>query len=495
MRLLERGTMTMMRKALIGLLVFFVALGLFAMWVLRGDTAQYDLDKTTGPKPQLAEAAPQWFPTLGIAKPVGWADGAAPVAAAGLVVTRFADKLNHPRTLTVLANGDVLAAETNGPPQRGPGGITGLVMGYLMSSAGAGEPSPNKIVVLRDITGDGVADQRFAMNNPGLNSPFGMVLREGRLYVANHDAVVSWPFMPGQTTLEGKPEKLMDLPGDGNHWARNLLLSADGKLLYVTVGSASNIGERGLDEEKGRAAIYEYDFARKSSRIYAQGLRNPNGLDWNPRSGELWTTVNERDMLGSDLVPDYLTNVPVGAQYGWPWVYWKKNIDWRVTDPMPRDMFAYVRKPEYGLGSHVAPLGLAFAKGGNRMGERFASGAFVARHGSWNRKPLAGYDLVFVAFDANGNALPKPPVPVLTGFLTKDDKAQGRPTWVTFAKDGALLVSDDTSGVIWRVVAPGAKPAAEIAAIPATPMPSAPKPGTKFIIKPTMDSDLTKPQP
>ena len=200
-------------------------------------------------------------------------------------------------------------------------------------------------------------------------------------------------------------------------------------------------------------------------------------------------------MLGSDLVPDYLTNVPLGAQYGWPWAYWKKNLDWRVKDPMPQFLLEYVRKPEYGLGAHVAPLGLAFARGGNLMGDRFASGAFVARHGSWNRKPLSGYDVVFVRFDNNGNVLPAPPVPVLTGFLTKENTTHGRPVWVTFAKDGALLVSDDTAGVIWRVVAPGAKPAAAIAEIPPTPMPPAPKPGAKFIVRPSTDSDLLKPQP
>lgn len=484
--------MTILRKTLIGLFLVLVATGLFAIWVLRGDTAQFALETTTGPKPQLAEAAPQWFPTVGIAKPVGWADGAVPVAAAGLAVTLFADKLDHPRNLYVLPNGDVLAAETNGPPQRGPGGITGLIMGYLLSSAGAGAPSPNKIAVLRDSNGDGKADQRFEMSNPALSSPFGLALREGRLYVANHDSVVSWPFTPGQTTLPGEPERLMDLPGGGNHWARNLLLSSDGSRLYVTVGSSSNIAEQGIAAERGRAAIHEYDFAKRSKRMFAEGLRNPNGLDWNPHSGELWTTVNERDMLGSDLVPDYLTNVPLGAQYGWPWAYWKKNIDWRVTDPMPQDLLEYVRKPEYGLGSHVAPLGLAFARGGNLMGEQFSSGAFVARHGSWNRKPLSGYDVVFVRFDANGNALPTPPVPVLTGFLTKDNSTHGRPTWVAFAKDGALLVSDDTGGVIWRVTAPGARPAANIAAIVATPMPPPPKADAKYIVRPSTTSDLLK---
>ncbi len=486
--------MTVLRKSLIGLGLLVLAGGLLLVWLLQGDTAQHSLAATTGPKPVLVEPAPQMFPTLGIAKPIGWAANEAPEPAKGFAVTRFADKLDHPRNVYVLANGDVMVAETNGPPQRGPGGITGLVMGYLLSAAGAGDPSPNKLVILRDGNGDGVAEQRFVMTNPALASPFGLALREGRLYVANHDAVVSWPFAPGQTTLAGKPEKLMDLPAAGNHWVRNLLLSPDGTKLYVTVGSSSNIAENGIALEKGRAAIHEYDFTTKSAREFAGGLRNPNGLDWNPRSGELWTTVNERDMLGSDLVPDYLTNVPLGAQYGWPWAYWKKNIDWRVNEPMPEYLLEYVRKPEYGLGAHVAPLGLAFARGGNIMGERFSSGAFIARHGSWNRKPLSGYDVVFVRFDARGNALQDPPEPVLTGFLTKDNKAHGRPAWVAFAKDGALLVSDDVGGVIWRVTAPGARPAAPIAEIAATPLPSQPKEPRRFIVRPTADSDLTKPQ-
>ena len=487
--------MTLLRKILIGLLVVVVAGGLFIAWAMRGDPAQYTLDQLSGPKPKLAEPSAQTIPTVVVAEPVGWKANEAPVAAQGLAVSRFADGLDHPRAVTVLPNGDVLVAETNAPPGRGPGGITGLVMNWLFRKVGAGGPSPNKIVLLRDTNGDGKADQKFVMDNPALDSPFGMVFRDGRLIIANHNAVLSYPYALGQTTLPGKPEKLMDLPGGGNHWARNLLLSADGSKLYVTVGSSSNIAENGIDQEKGRAAIHEYDFAKHRSREFAGGLRNPNGLDWNPHSGELWTVVNERDMLGSDLVPDYLTNVPLGAQYGWPWAYWKKNIDWRVKEPMPEYMLEYTRKPEYALGSHVAPLGLAFSRGGNVMGDRFAQGAFIARHGSWNRRPLSGYDVVFVGFDDRGNVKPTPPITILSGFLTAEGRAHGRPTWVAFAKDGALLVSDDVGGVIWRVVAPGAKPAAEIVPIKATPMPPPPPADAKFIAKPNEDSDLLKPQP
>jgi glucose/arabinose dehydrogenase len=486
--------MTLVRKILIGLVLFIAAVGLFLYWAVRGDPAQYSLDQLSGPKPTLAEPAPQTIPTVVTADPVGWKASEAPVAAQGLTVTRFADGLEHPRTVVTLSNGDVLVAETNSPPSRGPGGITGMVMNYLFKKVGAGGPSPNKIVLLRDGDGDGKAEQRFVMTNPALNSPFGMVYRDGHLIIANHDAVLSYPYQLGDTSLPGKPEKLMDLPGGGNHWARNLLLSADGNSLFVTVGSSSNIAENGLDAEKGRAAIHEYDFTKHKPREYAGGLRNPNGLDFNPRSGELWTVVNERDMLGSDLVPDYLTNVPLGAQYGWPWAYWKKNIDWRVKEPMPEYMLEYTRKPEYGLGSHVAPLGLAFARGGNLMGDRFASGAFIARHGSWNRRPLSGYDVVFVRFDNLGNVLSSPPVPVLSGFLTDKGAAHGRPTWVAFAKDGALLVSDDVGGVIWRVVAPGAKPAAAIEAIAATPLPPQRKMG-RIVVRPDTESALSKPNP
>ncbi|MBB3859873.1 glucose/arabinose dehydrogenase [Novosphingobium hassiacum] len=485
--------MNLIKKILIAIVVIIAIIAAYIAWSIHGTSAQYSLADTTGTRPKLADPDEQTIPTIKTADPIGWKDGEAPVAAQGLVVTRFADKLDHPRTVVTLPNGDVLVAETNSPPRKDDGGITGMVMGYLFKKVGAGGTSPNKIVLLRDANGDGTAEQRFVMENPALDSPFGMAFRDGRLLVANHNAVVSFPYALGQTTLSGTPEKLMDLPGGGNHWARNLLLSPDGNLLYVTVGSASNIAEGGIEAEKGRAAIHEYDFTKKRAREFASGLRNPNGLDWNPNSQELWTTVNERDMLGSDLVPDYLTNVPFGAAYGWPWAYWKKNIDWRVEAPMPQYLMEYVRKPEYGLGAHVAALGLTFSKGGNRMGAKFASGAFIARHGSWNRRPLSGYDVVFVGFDDRGNVLKKPPVPVLTGFLTDDENARGRPTWVAFAKDGALLVSDDTGGVIWRVTAPGAQPAAAITPLPTRQAPPQPKGTGKFIMKPNAESDLVKP--
>jgi glucose/arabinose dehydrogenase len=340
-----------------------------------------------------------------------------------------------------------------------------------MGRVGAGGPSPDKIVLLRDGDGDGKAEQRFSFREKDLASPSGMAWGAGKLYVANHNAVLAFDFTPGATALTGAPKKLMDLPGGGNHWMRNLLLSPDGKKLYIAVGSSSNIGENGMDQEANRAAILELDLASGRHRLYAGGLRNPNGMAWNPSTGELWTVVNERDMLGPDLVPDYLTNVPVGAQYGWPWVYWKDIQDWRVKDPVPDFLTEYTRKPEYALGAHVAALGLLFSTGGNLMGGNYANGAFIARHGSWNRKPLSGYDVIFVPFDANGN--PKGQArPILTGFLTaKGDEAHGRPVWLAWDKTGGLLVSDDTAGIIWRVLSPGATPSVAPKPVASTPLP------------------------
>lgn len=449
------------RKVLVGLgLVLLLAIGVGA-WLLHGNPTDRPLAATTGRDPQLVDPEPERIPTVGVAKPIGWAAGETPTAAAGLTVNRFAEGLNHPRVMLTLPNGDVIVAETN-RPGKGPGGITGLVMKALFARAGAGGDSPDTLVLLRDGNGDGVAEQRFVLRKAqGLVSPSGLAWHDGTLFVANHDAVLAFAYPLGATRLTGAPRKLMDLPGGGNHWMRNLLLSPDATRLYVAVGSSSNIAEDGIKAEDGRAAIWELTLATGRARQYAGGLRNPNGMDWNPATDELWTVVNERDQLGGDLVPDYLTNVPIGVQYGWPWFYWKDKQDDRVKEPMPLYLNEYVRKPEYALGAHVAPLGLKFAAAGNRLGTHFGNGAFVARHGSWNRKPASGYDVVFITFDGNGNPRGQP-VPVLGGFLTRKGDTHGRPTWLAFDRTGALLVSDDTAGIIWRVIAPGAQPVAGV---------------------------------
>jgi len=452
--------MRILKKIAIGLLVVLLILGVAAWWIIRGDPAEYTVAEVSGTDPKLAEPDPQTIPTVGVVKPIGWPDGAAPKAAEGLVVTRFAEGLEHPRIIYPMPNGDILVAESNAPARivAGGGGITNFIAGLLFARAGAGVPSPNKLVLLRDADGDGRAEERHELRSD-LSSPSGIAWQDGKLYVANHDALLRFDYAEGATALTGAPVKLLDLPPAGNHWMRNLLLSEDGKKLYIAVGSSSNIGDAGIDAEANRAAIHELDLASGMARVYGAGLRNPNGLAWNPWSGELWVTVNERDQLGSDLVPDYLTNVPVGVNYGWPWVYWGDKIDDRVKDPMPNFLTEYTRVPEYALGPHVAALGLAFTREGSRMGNAFGQGAFIARHGSWNRKPLAGYDVVFVRFDERGNPLGKP-VQVLGSFLAGSGETHGRPTWVAWDKTGALLVSDDTANIIWRVTAPGAVPAA-----------------------------------
>jgi len=467
--------MTIFRKIAIALGIIIAALG-GAFWYLsRGDTADLSVEEVAGTDPVLQEGDPQNVPTVQIAEPVGWQAGEAPSAAEGLEVVRFAEGLEHPRTLYTLPNGDVLVSLTRAPKQEGGSGgimdaITGWVANLLLSKAGATGESPNQIVLLRDADGNGSAETKRVILATGLESPSGLSWNDGTLYVANHNALLAFPYTLGSDTVTGSPTKLMDLPGGGGHWMRNLELSPDGTQLYVAVGSVSNIGEQGMTAEEGRAMIWEYDLAARRPRQFAVGLRNPNGLAFSPWTGELWTTVNERDMLGSDLVPDYLTNVPIGAQYGWPWVYYKSTIDRRVDAPMPRFLMEYVRKPEFALGPHVAALGLVFSREGDRMGTSFASGAFIARHGSWNRKPASGYDVVFVDFDARGNPVGKPK-PVLTGFLTGEGTTHGRPTWVEWAGDGALLVSDDTGGIIWRVRAPAAAPAPGIAPLKGGPLP------------------------
>ncbi len=461
--------MTLRRKLLIAFAVVLVIVLAVVAWAWRGDTAGLSVAAVAGTDPTLEEPNAELIPTVRIAEPIGWTAGEVPEAAEGLAVTRFAEGLEHPRVIHTLPNGDVLVTLTRAPASDDGGGITAWIADLLMSRAGAKGPSPNQIVLLRDGDGDGVAETRAVLSDD-LDSPSGMAWANDTLYVANHDEVLAFPYTLGQTRLGGEGRKLMDLPPAGNHWMRNIELNPEATALYVAVGSDSNIGEKGIDREEGRAMIWELDLASGEARPFGAGLRNPNGLDWNPWSGELWTTVNERDMLGSDLVPDYLTNVPVGAQYGWPWVYWRNNIDRRVEAPMPQFLIEYTRRPEYALGPHVAALGLVFSSEGDRMGPRFGQGAFIAQHGSWNRKPPSGYDVVYVAFDERGNPQGKP-VPVLTGFLTGEGTTRGRPTWVEWAGDGALLVSDDTAGIIWRVVATGAQPRAAIERIRTRPLP------------------------
>lgn len=454
-------------------LVVIILVAAVAGWVLtRPDKADLDWAKVTGTDPELAKPDAETFPTVGIAEPVGWAAGAAPKPAEGLAVSRFAEGLDHPRTMLTLPNGDVLVSLTRSPGVKPPGEsnwIKDRIQAFLFRKAGSAGVSPNQVVLLRDGDGDGRAEGRFILGEQ-FSSPSGLAWANDTLFVANHDAVWAWPYRLGENKLTGSPTKIMDLAPGVNHWMRNLLLSPDASRLYVAVGSASNIGENGMKTEEGRALIWEYDLVGKSQRVFGAGLRNPNGLAWSPWSGELWTTVNERDMLGSDLVPDYLTNVPVGVQYGWPWVYWKNTIDTRVQAPIPQFLTEYTRRPEYALGPHVAALGLTFSKEGARLGANYQQGAFIAQHGSWNRSPPSGYNVVYVPFDARGNPQGAP-VPILSEFLTGDGTTRGRPTWVTWAGDGALLVSDDTAGIIWRVINPKAQPAPAIARIQGRPLP------------------------
>lgn len=432
-------------RPFIFLLIVIVAIliGLYLMTQRRN--AELNVAAITGPKPAI-EVDVEHIPTVAIAKPIEWGN-AKPTPAAGLTVQPFADGLQHPRWLYLLPNGDVLVAETNSPPRK-VDGIVDRVMSWLLGRAGAGVPSANRITLLRDADGDGTVDHRSVLLS-GLNSPTGMALVGNRLYVANTDAVVAFPYEPGQTRITAKPEKIVSLPGGGNHWARNLLASPDGRLLYVTVGSASNIAENGIEREDRRAAIWEVYPENKSFRIYAGGLRNPNGLAWEPNRNRLWTVVNERDMLGGDSPPDYLTFVDFGGFYGWPYSYWGGYVDRRV-EPRP-DLLEYTRRPDYALGPHTAPLGLQFADGA-KLGPNFANGAFVALHGSWNRRPLSGYKVVYVPFGTNGYPIKDAkPVDVLTGFLNADERARGRPAGLALDKTGALLVADDVGNRIWRV--------------------------------------------
>jgi glucose/arabinose dehydrogenase len=402
-----------------------------------------------GPNPTLPKPKPTLIPTVNIAAAKGWPEGAKPIPARGLTVKAFATNLDHPRWLHVLPNGDVLVAETNAPAKHDEGfSLKKVFMSLAMKRAGAATESANRITILRDTDGDGVADMRSTFVD-GLNSPFGMTLSQGMLYVANTDALVAFPYSDGQTKVTAPPRKIVDLPAGtlNHHWTKDVIASPNGRKLYVTVGSNSNVGENGIAAEINRAAVLEVDKASGRTRIFASGLRNPNGLSWNPESGKLWVAVNERDELGDDLVPDYMTSVSEGAFYGWPYSYFGQNIDQRIKPQRP-DLVAKAIKPDYALGSHTASLGLAFANG-TSLGRAYRNGAFVGQHGSWNRGVRSGYKVIFVPF-RNGKPSGRP-TDVLNGFVGPDDKAMGRPVGVALDKKGALLVADDVGNVVWRV--------------------------------------------
>lgn len=416
-----------------------------------GSIAHLPVSAGIGPEPALPPPQLSPIPTIHVAPATGWPADAQPTPAEGLSVTAFAEGLDHPRWLYVLPNGDVLVAETSEPPKpEDYTGIRGWAAKQVLSRAGARVPSANRITLLRDTDGDGKADQRSVLLE-GLHSPFGMALVGETLYVANTDAVVAFPYSPGQTRITAPGRKLVDLPAGpiNHHWTKSLIASPDGSKLYVGVGSNSNVGERGMAAEEGRAAVWEIDRSTGRHRIFADGLRNPVGLAWEPETSALWVAVNERDELGSDLVPDYMTALREGGFYGWPYSYFGQHPDPRVKPQRP-DLVGRAIVPDYALGPHTASLGLAHAQG-NSLPPRFAQGMFVGQHGSWNRRPHSGYKVIFVPFE-NGRPAGTP-LDVLTGFLSKDGKAQGRPVGVAIDAQGALLVADDVGNVVWRVTA------------------------------------------
>ncbi|HEX7441713.1 MAG TPA: sorbosone dehydrogenase family protein [Caldimonas sp.] len=432
------------------LVIAVAAIGLTAC----GETAQLTVDAGSGPNPQLPAPTKTLLPTVHIAPAKGWSEGNAPLPATGLAVTAFAKGLDHPRWLHVLPNGDVLVAETNAPPKPEDGkGLRGWVMKMVMRKAGAGTPSANRITLLRDADGDGVAETRTTFIE-GLNSPFGMALSGNDLYVADTDAVLRFPYVEGETRISAAPAHVVDLPAGpiNHHWTKNVIASVDGSKLYVSVGSNSNVGENGMAVEEGRAASWEVDPRTGAHRAYASGIRNPNGMAWQRDAGgaaTLWTVANERDELGSDLVPDYLTSVRDGAFYGWPYSYYGDHVDDRVQPPR-FDLVARAVVPDYALGPHTASLGLV-ASDGATLPLPFVGGMFIGQHGSWNRKPRSGYKVIFVPFKAGKPA--GPAIDVLSGFLSLEGDAWGRPVGVAIDKRGALLVADDVGNTIWRVSA------------------------------------------
>jgi glucose/arabinose dehydrogenase len=414
-----------------------------------GSAARLSVTDGSGTNPALPEPRRSMIPTVHVVTARGWSAGEKPVPADGLSVTAFATGLDHPRWLFVLPNGDVLVAETNAPPRPEDNkGLKGWFFKRYQKKAGGAVPSANRIALLRDADRDGIAETRtiFLAN---LTSPFGMALVGNVLYVANTDALVRFPYAAGDTQITSSPEKVVDLPGGllNHHWTKNVIASPDGSRLYVAVGSNSNVAEHGIDKEEGRAAIWEVDPRSGEHRVFASGLRNPVGMAWDPDTNVLWVAVNERDELGSDLVPDYITSVRDGGFYGWPYSYFGAHVDERVKPARP-DLVAKAIVPDYALGAHTASLGLASSRG-STLPPRFTNGMFVGQHGSWNRNPRSGYKVIFVPF-ADGKACGLP-LDVLTGFVKENGDAMGRPVGVAIDARGALLVADDVGNTVWRV--------------------------------------------
>jgi glucose/arabinose dehydrogenase len=433
---------------LAGALLAALGVGLLLIFGREPPSTNGDL---VGAGVQLPAPVRSLVPTVNFSQAQPWPAGKQPIAPDGFRVTAYASGLDHPRWLYVLPNGDVLAAEASAVPRRDRS-IAQVVQVWLQRNAGSIKDNANRITLLRNVNKAGTAEQRFIFAS-GLNQPFGMFLLKGNFYVANTDGVWRFPYRDGDTHLEGSGEKILDLPAGGynNHWTRNLIANRAGTKLYVTVGSGSNVGENGIDSEFHRANILEFNPDGSGLRVFASGLRNPNGLAFAPGTDTLWTVVNERDMLGNDLVPDYLTSVKDGGFYGWPYSYWGKNVDERVKPPRP-DLVATAIPPDYALGSHVAALGLTFYTC-EALPQHFRGGAFIGEHGSWNRRPFTGYKVVFVPFHEgrpNGN-----PEDFVTGFMPADQPGvtYGRPVGVAVDSTGALLIADDVGDTVWRVAA------------------------------------------
>lgn len=428
-----------------------VLISAVAVLAACGETTRLARGADYGPHPILVAPKHALIPTTRVAKAIGWNDGATPVAAAGTRVNAYALGLAHPRFLYVLPNGDVLVAETNAPPKPDDGkGLKGKFFRYFQKKGGGAAPTANRITLLRDADGDGVAETKSILLS-GLHSPFGITLVGHDLYVANSDAVVRFPYVDGATTISATGTQVIALPAGtlNHHWTKTIVASADGSKLYVSIGSNSNVGENGIDKEIDRAEIWEVDIATGAHRVFATGVRNAAGLAIEPETGALWAAVNERDEIGSDLVPDYMTAVHDGGFYGWPYSYFGQHVDDRVKPQRP-ELVAKAIVPDYALGAHTASIGLASALG-NALPSRFKSGMFIGQHGSWNRNPRSGYAVIFVPF-AGGMPV-GPPIDVLTGFLTANKEAQGRPVGVAVDKRGALLVADDVGNTVWRVSA------------------------------------------